>query len=125
MTRFNGAYPISGEDLSALPVKVVSPAVEFYKTVLGFSVVSSDDETAYLERGAARIGLVSRPDHKPGEAGSFAIGVDDIDGMHAELAWHGLDLGGIRNDFWDGKPYRVFFLREAENGYCFCFCQRV
>ena len=35
-----GAYPISGEDLMALPVKEIGPAVEFYRTVLGFDLVS-------------------------------------------------------------------------------------
>jgi hypothetical protein len=37
----------------------------------------------------------------------------------------GLDLGGIRIDAWCGKQYGVFFLREAENGYCYCFIQPV
>jgi hypothetical protein len=35
------------------------------------------------------------------------------------LSGRGLDLGGIRLDEWGGKKYRVFFLGEAENGYCF------
>jgi hypothetical protein len=29
MKQFNGVYPISGENLSALPVKAIAPAVEF------------------------------------------------------------------------------------------------
>jgi hypothetical protein len=45
--------------------------------------------------------------------------------MRAELDGRGLDLGGIRIDEWNGKKYRVFFLREAENGYCYCFNQRL
>lgn len=60
-----------------------------------------------------------------GEAGSFAIGVADLNNMRAQLDGRGLDLGGIRTDECDGKKYRMFFRREAENGYCFCFTQPV
>ena len=125
MKRFKGAYPISGEDLSALPVKAIGPAVEFYKSVLQFSVVVSDEATATIQRDDARLGLVCKPDHKPEEAGSCAFAVADLDMMRAELDGRGLDLSGIRIDEWDGKKYRVFFLREAENGYCYCFNQRL
>jgi lactoylglutathione lyase len=125
MKQFNGVYPISGEDLTALPVKEIGPAVEFYKAFLSFSVVASDETTATVQRDEARLGLVVKPDHKPEEAGSCAFAVADLDAMRAELDGRGLDLGGIRIDEWDGKKYRVFFLREAENGYCYCFSQPV
>jgi lactoylglutathione lyase len=123
MKQFKGIYPISGEDLSALPVKVIGLAVEFYQRVLQFSVVASDEATATIQRDDARLGLVCKPDHKPEEAGSCAIAVADLDMMHAELDGRGLDLGSIRIDEWNGKKYRVFFLREALNGYCYCFNQ--
>jgi len=123
MKQFSGVYPISGEDLSALPVKAIGPAVAFYQSVLGFSVVASDEATATLRRDDVRLGLVRKPDHKPEEAGSCAFAVADLDAMHRELDGRGLDLGGIRIDEWDGKKYRVFFLRESEDGYCYCFSQ--
>jgi hypothetical protein len=125
MKQFKGVYPISGEDLSALPVTEIGPAVEFYKTVLRFSVVASDEATATIQRDDARLGLVCKPDHKPERAGSCAIAVADLDMMRAELDGRGLDVSGIRFDEWNGKKYRVFFLREAENGYCYCFNQRL
>jgi catechol 2,3-dioxygenase-like lactoylglutathione lyase family enzyme len=125
MKQFKAVYPISGEDLSALPVKAIDPAVAFYQSVLGFSVVASNEATATLQRDDVRLGLVRKPDHKPEEAGSWAFAVVDLDAMHRELDRRGLDLGGIRIDEWDGKRYRVFFLREAENGYCYCFSQPV
>ena len=125
MKQLKGVYPISGEDLSALPVKEVGPAVEFYKTVLAFSVVFQDTATATVQRDDAQLGLVKKPDHKPEEAGSCAFAVTDLDAMRAELDGRGLDLGGIRIDEWGGKKFRVFFLREAENGYCYCFSQQV
>ena len=80
-----GAYPISGEDLMALPVKAIGPAVEFYRTALGFDLISGDESTAVLQRDSAMIGLARKPDHKPEEAGSFAFGVTDIDAHHKEL----------------------------------------
>ena len=120
---FKGAYPISDEDLTALPVKEIGPAVEFYRTVLGFDAVRSDQTTAVLQRDSAMIGIVRDPEHQPGEAGSFAIGVTDIETHHRELEGRGLDLGKLGMQEWDGKKFRVFFLREAENGYCFCFTQ--
>ncbi len=125
MPHFNGVYPISGEDLSALPVKEIGPAVAFYTSVLGFVVVTRDETTATVKRDGARLGLVRKPDHKPEEAGSCAFGVSDLDAMHRELAERGLDLGEIGSDEWDGKRYRVFFLRESENGYCYCFSHPV
>jgi hypothetical protein len=42
MKQFKGVYPISGEDLSALPVKAIGPAVAFYQSVLGFSNARGD-----------------------------------------------------------------------------------
>src|SRR5262245_45082406 len=125
MKQFKGIYPISGEDLNALPVKEIDPALEFYKTVLRFSVVANDESTATLQRDDVRIGLIRKADHKSEEAGSCAIAVADLDAMLAELNGRGLDLSGIRIDEWSGKKYRVFFLREAENGYCYCFNQKI
>jgi hypothetical protein len=125
MKQFKGIYPISGEDLNALPVKEIGPALEFYTRVLRFSVVASDQATATLQRDDVRIGLIRKPDHKPEEAGSCAIAVVDLKAMLAELNGRGLDLSGVRVDEWSGKKYRVFFLREAENGYCYCFNQKI
>ena len=54
MKQFKAVYPISGEDLSALPVRAIGPAVAFYQSVLGFSVVASDEATATLQRDDVR-----------------------------------------------------------------------
>lgn len=121
--QIRGVYPISGEDLTALPVRDIGPAVAFYRDVLGFTLARRDDRTAVLERGGATIGLVRKADHNPAEAGSCCFDVDDLDAARRELDGRGLDLGEIRTDEWGGRTYRVFFLREAENGYCYCFSQ--
>ena len=121
MAHLNSAVPISGEDTNALPVKDIGPAVKFYETVLGFSVVSRDASTATVSRDRVRLGLVRRPDHEPGRAGSVAFAVDDLDAMHRELQSKGGSVGEFGVDEWGGKRYRTFFLREDENGYCYCF----
>jgi predicted enzyme related to lactoylglutathione lyase len=121
MAQLKGVYPISGEDLNALPVKEIGPAVAYYETVLGFSVVSQDPSTATLTRDDVRIGLVRKPDHEPKEAGSMAFAVDDLDAMHHELQASGANPGKFGTDQWGGKQYRTFFVREDENGYCYCF----
>lgn len=123
MKQFLGVSPISGEDLSALPVREVGPAADFYRTVLGFTVLTRDDETAVVRRDDVQLGLVRKPDHRPEEAGSCAFAVADLDAAYRELDGRGLDLGPVGPSEWGGKRYRVFFLREAENGYCYCFNQ--
>ena len=90
MKQLKGVYPISGEDLAALPVKEIGPAVAFYETVLAFSVLARDETTATLKRDDARLGLVQKPDHKPEEAGSCAFAVTDLHAMRAELEGRGL-----------------------------------
>lgn len=63
MNRIRGAHPISGEDLSARPVKAIGPAVEFHPSVLGFSVLLIDEARAVVRRDDARLELVRASDH--------------------------------------------------------------
>jgi lactoylglutathione lyase len=121
MAQLKAVYPISGEDVNALPVKDIGPAVAFYEAVMGFSVVSRDPSAAALTRDEVRIGLVRKPGHEPSEAGSVAFAVDDLDAMHHELQESGAQPGKFGTDQWGGKQYRTFFVREDENGYCYCF----
>ena len=123
MAQLKSVGPISDEDTNALPVKDIGPAVKFYETVLRFSVVRRDASAASLTRDHVRIGLVRRADHQPGRAGSLAFAVDDLDAMHRELQANGGNPGEFGIDEWGGKRYRTFFLREEENGYCYCFYQ--
>ncbi len=121
MAQLKSVYPIAGEDVNALPVKEIGPAVAYYETVLGFSAVSRDTSTAAVSRGDVQIGLVRKPDHEPSQAGSLAFAVDDLDAMHHELQESGAQPGKFGTDQWGGKQYRTFFVREDENGYCYCF----
>jgi lactoylglutathione lyase len=121
MAQLKAVCPVSDEDPNALPVKDLGPAVAFYEAVLGFSPVSRDGSTAVVTRDGVKIGLVRRPDHAPGRAGSLAFEVDDLDATHRELQARGGNPGEFGTDEWGGRRHRTFFLREDENGYCYCF----
>jgi catechol 2,3-dioxygenase-like lactoylglutathione lyase family enzyme len=121
MTKLKAVVPVSEEDTNALPVKDLEAAIRFYEAVLGFSVISWDSSTATLGRDDVRLGLVSKADHEPGKAGSIAFAVDELEGMHQELRNRGGNPGEFGTDQWGGKHYRTFFVREAANGYCYCF----
>lgn len=125
MSRFQGVYPISGEDLMALPVKDLDTAATFYRDALGFSVLEADSKAVTLGRDDVRIGLVPLPEHNPAEAGSFYCEIEDLDALHEELEGRGGKPGAFRIDQHEGERYRVFFLREDHDGYCFCFGQKL
>jgi len=107
--------------LTALPVRVLAPAVAYYEAVLGFTAVHREDAAATLARDTVRLGLVAQPDHEPGRAGSVAIEVDDLEALREELVRTGGRPGEFGVDEWDGRSHRTFFVREDENGYCYCF----
>ena len=121
MTTLLAAYPISDEDMMALPVKSLDRAIGYYDAVLGFSVVRREASAATLGRDDVRIGLAVQPDHDPARAGSLAIEVDDLEAMHRELQLAGGRPGDFGVDEWNGRSHRTFFVREDENGYCYCF----
>jgi len=121
MAHLKSVGTVSDEDANALPVKDLEPAIAFYESVLKFQVVSRDASTAILTRDGVRIGVVLKSDHEPRQAGSLAFEVDDFEAMHRELQASGGKPGELGIDEWGGKQYRTFFLREEENGYCYCF----
>jgi len=121
MAKLKSVSPISNENTSALPVKELRPAIAYYKSVMSFSVLGHDATTAILQRDAAQIGLAIKRDHQLHEAGSLAFAVDDLDGLHRELSERGGKPGEFGIDEWGGRQFRTFFMREEENGYCYCF----
>ena len=62
MAQLQAVAPISNEDVNALPVKDLGPAIAFYEAVLGFTVVSRDSASARLSarRGSDRAGPEGR-----------------------------------------------------------------
>lgn len=125
MAKLNAVSPVSNEDTKALPVMSLGPAVAYYESVLGFTTTSRNATTAVLIRDNAEIGLVVKGDHQPAKAGSLAFEVDDLDALHRELAERGGKPGEFDTEDWGGKQFRTFFMREDENGYCYCFYCRV
>lgn len=123
MNVFKAVFPISNEDINALPVKELDGAIAFYETVLGFEIVTRNSSSVILKRDDVQIGLVQKEDHIPNQAGSCYFSVNDVESLRAELDGKGGELGEISVDEYEGKNYRVFFMREADNGYCFCFGQ--
>ena len=121
MAKLKTVSPISNEDVNALPIRELNSAIAYYQSVLGFTLISRDATAATLQRDGARIGLVIKGNHQPGEAGSLAFAVDDLEGLHRELSEGGGKPGEFGIDEWDNKQFRTFFMREEENGYCYCF----
>jgi lactoylglutathione lyase len=121
MAKLKSVSPVSNEDTRALPVKDLGPAVAYYESALGFTTVARDADTALLRRDDTEIGLIVRGDHRPQEAGSLAFLVDDLDALHRELSQRGGKPGKLNAEDWGGEQVRTFFVREDENGYCYCF----
>jgi lactoylglutathione lyase len=121
MPRFKAVAPISGEDINALPVKELASAINFFEKILGFSPSRQNNSAVVLIRDHVRIGLIQNPNHEPGKAGSIAFAVDDLQAMHHELSAKGANPGAFGIGRWGGRQYRTFFVRENDNGYCFCF----
>lgn len=121
--RLLAVSPVSDEDTQALPVKALEPAINFYQSVLGFSVIHRAATIAMLSRDGVEIGLMVRRDHDPRRAGSLAFKIDDLETMHREMEQSGGRPGEFGTDEWGGQSHRNFFLREDEDGYCYCFYQ--
>ncbi len=128
MKQLKSVSPIVFGDANAIPVKAVESACAFYERVLGFSVVSRDEQTAILKRDDVQISLVAKADHDPARAGSFYFSVNDVESLRREFEDNGAKPGTIKIQAHEGKNYRLFFLRECDmleshDGYCFCFGQ--
>ena len=128
MKQLKKISPIGYGDPNAVPVKDIGPAVGFYTQVLGFSLVTKDSKAAVLKRDDVQIGLVAKEDHDPKRAGSFYFDVVDVEALRHEFQGQGAEPGAIEIRDYQGKNYRLFFLRECDmmeshDGYCFCFGQ--
>ena len=119
---FQSVSPIGDTDPNALPVKEIGPAVGYYTQVLGFTLVSRNEEGAVLQRDAVTLGLKTNGEDP--EQASCYFGVSDVEALRADLQSKGVEPSPLRVDTYGGKQYRVFFAREPY-GVCFCFGQAV
>src|SRR5882724_6452135 len=114
MKQFKSISPIGDGDPNAVPVKVIVPAVKFYTETLGFMVVTQDAQSAVLKRDDVQIRLVAKADHDPARAGSFYFSVADVESLRHEFAGKGAKPGATQIQQYEGKDYRLFFLREMD-----------
>jgi catechol 2,3-dioxygenase-like lactoylglutathione lyase family enzyme len=109
-----------------LPVKDVEAAIPFYENILGFQVVSRQDEpfrSVVLGRDAIQIGLAENGGD-PSQEGCF-FEVDNIESAFAELKSNRLaqDHANYRIDKHGDTSFRVFFV-IAPDGLCYCLGER-
>jgi lactoylglutathione lyase len=109
-----------------LPVHDLAAALPFYETILGFEVVSKNDQPhkfTALEKDGIQIGLAENGGD-PGQEGCF-FEVDNVEAAFAELRSNGLIKE--RYEFETQKHgttnWKVFFV-VAPDGLCYCYGQR-
>lgn len=128
MSQFKSISPIGEGEPNAVPVKDLAIAIDFLTRVLGFQLVAQQATSALLSRDEVQMGLVTKADHQPSQAGSFYFSVADVEALRAEFIGKGAKPGAVHVQTHEGKRYRLFFVRECDmlevhNGYCFCFGQ--
>jgi hypothetical protein len=104
-------------------VRALEPHIDFYTRMLGFTLAERDERSAVLQRDGVRIKLVARPDHDPATSGSCYFDVSDVDALHREFVGASARPGAIEVQEYGGRQFRLFFVREVYDNYCFCFGQ--
>jgi catechol 2,3-dioxygenase-like lactoylglutathione lyase family enzyme len=107
------------------PVRALEPHIAFYTGVLGFALARRDQQSAVLERDGVHIELVVTPDHEPATSGSCYFDVSDVEALRQEFLDAGAKPGEVEVQEHGGKRFRLFFLKEGYDDYCFCFGEPV
>ncbi|HXD34792.1 MAG TPA: VOC family protein [Pyrinomonadaceae bacterium] len=123
---FQTARPYA-DDAMNLPVANVDAAIPFYETVMGFQLVSRNEEphkAAVLARDEIRIGLAENGGD-PTQEGCF-FQVDNVEAAFGELRSNGFEKEDpdFRVDRYGDKSYKVFFV-IAPDGLCYCLGERL
>jgi lactoylglutathione lyase len=118
---FKTAKPYQ-KDAMNLPVNDVNAAIPFYQTIMGFNLISRDNQphrSAILERDEVQIGLAENGGD-PTQDGCF-FSVDNVEAAFAELKAKGLqkELSAIDTQKWGDTLWKVFFV-VAPDGLCYC-----
>ena len=103
------------------PVRALEPHVAFSTGVLGFKLAGRDEQSAALRRDGVQIELVVTPGHDPAASGSCYFDVSDVEALRQEFLDGGATPGAIELREYGGKRFRLFFLKEDHDNYCFCF----
>lgn len=119
---YKTAYPYK-EDQMNLPVENLESAIPFYETVMGFHVLSRNDNSVVLGRDDIQIGLAENGGD-PAQEGCF-FEVDNVETAFAELKTNGLENKeeNFRIDRYGETAYKVFFV-VAPDGLCYCLGER-
>lgn len=119
---YKTAYPYK-EDQMNLPVENVESAIPFYETVMGFRLVSRNDNSVVFGRDDIQIGLAENGGD-PTQGGCF-FEVDNVETAFAELKTNGLENkeANFRIDQYGETTYKVFFV-VAPDGLCYCLGER-
>ena len=121
---FQSASPYV-DDVLALPVADLDVASDWYCKNFGMTEIERRETphpAVILERDGVQIGFAINGGD-PSQEGA-AIGVNDIDGIKAELESNGVGVGNARVDERDGEKFNVFFV-VAPDGLCFYFNEPV
>ena len=102
-------------------VWALEPHVAFYTGVLGFTLARRDQQSAVLRRDGVQIELVVTPGHDPATSGSCYFDVSDVEALRQELLDAGASPGAIEVQEHGDRRFRLFFLKEGYDDYCFCF----
>jgi hypothetical protein len=105
------------------PVWALEPHIVFYTGVLGFVFERRDQHSAALKRDGVQIELVVTPGHDPATSGSCYFDVSDVEALRREFLEAGAAPGAIEVQEHGGKRFRLFFLKEDYDDYCFCFSE--
>ena len=118
---FKTAKPYQ-QDAMNLPVSDVNAAIPFYQNIMGFNLISRDNQpyrSAILERDEVQIGLAENGGD-PTQDGCF-FSVDNVEAAFSELKAKGLEkeLSAIETQKYGETLWKVFFV-VAPDGLCYC-----
>lgn len=122
---YKNAWPYQKDKMN-LPVADVAVATPFYATIMGFTILSSNDipiKSIILSRDDIQIGLAENGGD-PTQDGCF-FEVENVDDAFAELKANGLnkEISGMDIQKHGEVSWKVFFV-VAPDGLCYCIGER-
>jgi catechol 2,3-dioxygenase-like lactoylglutathione lyase family enzyme len=123
--RFERAFGYQGDNMN-LPVPNVDAALSFYRTILGFALVSRDSspDSAVLSRDNVQIRLAENGGDPTQDGCAFHV--VGVDALAAEYRANGLekDSWQLDHETHDGITFKVFYV-VAPDGLCYWFGEPV
>lgn len=119
------AWPYQKDKMN-LPVHDLKAAISFYETIMGFRLISQDDQPyklAILERDTIQISLAENGGD-PSQDGCF-FEVENVANTFEEFKANGLqkEISDFSNEKHGDTSWKVFYV-VAPDGLCYCFGER-